>query len=83
VLYAPPGIFAGLGALDKFAGDFRPTHPRFVYAPHGEAQALTMPGVSLGGGAARRAAELHWLGCDHRPRGKIAALDVFLDPVQS
>jgi hypothetical protein len=40
VLYVPPGIFVGLEALDKFAGDLRATHPHFVYTPHGEAQAL-------------------------------------------
>ena len=38
VLYVPPGIFVGLEALDKFAGDLRATHPHFVYTPHGEAQ---------------------------------------------
>jgi hypothetical protein len=31
VLYAPPGVFVGHNALDKFAGDLRATHPRFVY----------------------------------------------------
>ena len=30
VLYAPPGIFVGPEALDKFAGDLRATHPHFV-----------------------------------------------------
>ena len=40
VLYVPPGIFVGLEALDKFAGDLRATHPHFVYTPHGEPQAL-------------------------------------------
>jgi len=40
VLYAPPGIFVGPEALDKFAGDLRATHPHFVYTPHGEAQTL-------------------------------------------
>ena len=40
VLYAPPGIFVGLEALDKFAGDLRAIHPNFVYTPHGDAQAL-------------------------------------------
>ena len=40
VLYVPPGIFVGLEALDKFAGDLRATHPHFVYTTHGEAQAL-------------------------------------------
>jgi hypothetical protein len=27
VLYAPPGVFVGHDALDKFAGDLRATHP--------------------------------------------------------
>ena len=40
VLYVPPGTFVGHDALDKFAGDLRASHPHFVYAPHGEAQAL-------------------------------------------
>jgi hypothetical protein len=30
VLYAPPGIFVGPEALDKFAGDLRAAHPNFV-----------------------------------------------------
>jgi len=30
VLYAPPGVFVGPEALDKFAGDLRATHPHFV-----------------------------------------------------
>ena len=33
VLYAPPGMFVGRAALDKFAGELRTTHPHFVYAP--------------------------------------------------
>jgi hypothetical protein len=40
VLYAPPGVFIGPEALDKFAGDLRATHPHFFYTPRGEAQAL-------------------------------------------
>jgi hypothetical protein len=40
VLEAPPGVFVGRYALDKFAGDLRGTHPHFVYMPHGEPQAL-------------------------------------------
>jgi hypothetical protein len=40
VLEAPPGVFVGRLALDKFAGDLRATHPQFVYTPHGEPQAL-------------------------------------------
>jgi hypothetical protein len=30
VLDAPPGVFVGRDALDKFAGDLRATHPLFV-----------------------------------------------------
>ena len=44
MLYAPPGIFVGPEALDKFAGDLRATHPDSVYTPHGEAQALHSAG---------------------------------------
>ena len=40
VLYAPPGMFVGREALDKFAGDLRATHPHFAYTPLGEPQAL-------------------------------------------
>src|SRR5882724_5358543 len=36
VLYAPPGVFVGPEALDRFAGDLRATHPHFVYTPRGE-----------------------------------------------
>src|SRR5690242_20004786 len=71
VLYAPPGIFVGLEALDKFAGDLRATHPHFVYTPHGEAQTLhKCRAAGVGIGAARRAAQLYRLGCGHRPRWK-------------
>ena len=44
VLYVPQGAIVGRDALDKFAGDLRATHPHFIYAPHGEAQACTMLG---------------------------------------
>src|SRR5260370_21605763 len=40
VLYAPPGIFVGPEALDKFARDLRATHPHFVYTPHRADQPL-------------------------------------------
>ena len=40
VLYAPHGAFVGHGALDKFAGNLRATHPHFIYTPHGLPQAL-------------------------------------------
>src|ERR1700736_5812454 len=44
VLYAPPGIFVGPEALDKFAGDLRATHPHFVYTPAARPRPSTMPG---------------------------------------
>src|SRR3989449_9057691 len=44
VLYAPPGIFVGNDALDKFAGDLRATHPHFDYTPHVAPQALPTAG---------------------------------------
>ena len=33
VLYAPPGIFVGPEALDKFADDLRATHPALRLHP--------------------------------------------------
>ena len=63
VLYAPPGIFVGPEALDKFAGDLRATHPHFVYTPHGEAQALHNAGrLAWGWGhAGTRPTTLAWM----------------------
>jgi hypothetical protein len=84
VLYALPGIFVGRGALDKFAGDLRSTHPDFVYTPHGEAQALHNAG-RLVWGSGRRGQPPNYTGLDViivRDE-KIAALYVFLDPVPS
>ena len=84
VLYAPPGIFVGPEALDKFAGDLRATHPHFVYAPHGEAQTLHNAG-RLAWGSGPRGEPPNYTGLDVvivRDE-KIAALYVFLDPVQS
>src|ERR1700721_795849 len=84
VLYVPPGIFVGHDALDKFAGDLRATHPHFVYAPHGEAQALHNAGRLAWGSGPRD--EVHddpggdvLIGRD----GNIEALYVFLDSVPS
>jgi hypothetical protein len=84
VLYAPPGVFAGPDALDKFAGDLRATHPNFVYTPHGEAQALHNAG-RLAWGSGPRGEPPNYTGLDVVivRDGKIAALYVFLDPVQS
>ena len=84
VLYAPPGIFVGPEALDKFAGDLRATHPNFVYTPRGEAQALHNAG-RLAWGSGPRGEPPNYTGLDVvivRDR-KIAALYVLLDPVQS
>src|ERR1700723_3267824 len=63
VLYAPPGIFVGLEALDKFAGDLRATHPNFVYTPHGEAQALHNAG-RLAWGSGPRGEPPNYTGLD-------------------
>jgi SnoaL-like domain len=63
VLYAPPGIFVGPDALDKFACDLRTTHPHFVYTPHGEAQTLHNAGrLAWGSGrAASRPPTQAWM----------------------
>jgi hypothetical protein len=84
VLYAPPGIFVGPEALDKFAGDLRATHPHFVYTPHGEPQTLHNAG-RLAWGSGPRGEPPDYTGLDVVivRDGKIAALYVFLDPVQS
>jgi hypothetical protein len=84
VLYAPSGIFVGPEALDKFAGDLRATHPHFVYTPHGEAETLHNAG-RLAWGSGPRDEPPNYTGLDVVivRDGKIAALYVFLDPVQS
>ena len=84
VLYVPPGIFVGHEALDKFAGDLRATHPDFVYTPRGKAQALHNAG-RLAWGSGPRDEPPNYTGLDVVivRDGKIAALYVFLDPVQS
>jgi SnoaL-like domain len=80
VVYAPPGIFVGPEALDKFAGDLRATHPHFVYTPRGEAQALHNAG-RLAWGSGPRGEPPHYTGLDVVivRDGKIAVLYVFLD----
>src|SRR6516165_3216956 len=71
-------------ALDTFAGDLRATHPHFVYAPHGEAQALHNAGrLAWGSGPRGEAPVYTGLDVIITRDGKIAALYVFLDPVQS
>lgn len=84
VLYAPPGMFVGRAALDKFAGELRATHPHFVYTPHGEPQALHNAG-RLSWGSGPRDAPPDYTGIDVIivRDGKIAALYVFLDSVPS
>jgi hypothetical protein len=84
VLYAPPGVFVGPKALDKFAGDLRATHPHFVYTPHGEPQTLHNAG-RLAWGSGPRGEPPDYTGLDVVivRDGKIAALYVFLDTVQS
>jgi hypothetical protein len=49
VLYAPPGIFVGPDALDKFAGDLRATPTRTSFTPRMARPRLsTTPGVLPG-----------------------------------
>ena len=75
VLYVPPGIFVGLEALDKFAGDLRATHPNFVYTPHGEAQALHNAGrLAWGSGPGDEPPNYTGLDVVIVRDGKIAAL---------
>jgi hypothetical protein len=80
VLYAPPGVLVGHEALDKFAGDLRATHPRFVYTPHGAPQALHNSG-RLAWGSGPKGEPPLYTGVDFiiTRDGKIAALYVFLD----
>jgi len=82
VLDAPPGVFVGHDALDKFAGDLRATHPHFAYTPRGEPQALHSAG-RLAWGSGPRGEKPHHTGADVIVvRGdKIAALYVFLGPM--
>ena len=84
VLYAPPGVFVGHDALDKFAGDVRATHPQFAYTPHGEPQALHNAG-RLAWGSGPRGGKPDYTGLDVIivRDGKIAALYVFLDSMPS
>jgi hypothetical protein len=84
VLYVPSGIFVGLEALDKFAGDLRATHPHFVYTPHGEAQALHNAGrLAWGSGPRDELPKYTGLDVVIVRDGKIAALYVFLDSAPS
>jgi hypothetical protein len=84
IVDAPPGVFVGHDALDKFAGDLRATHSHFIYTPHGEPQALHNAGRLCWGSGPRGAAP-GYTGLDVIiVRGdKIAALYVFLDSMPS
>ena len=80
VLYAPPGIFVGHDALDKFAGDLRATHPHFAYTPHGAPQALHNAGrLAWGSGPRGEAPDYTGMDVIIVRHDKIAALYVFLD----
>jgi SnoaL-like domain len=84
VLDAPPGVFVGRDALDKFAGDLRATHPPFVYTPHGEPQALHNAGrLAWGSGPRGEAPDYTGLDVIVVRGDKIAALYVFLDSMPS
>ena len=84
VLYVPPGTFVGHDALDKFAGDLRASHPHFVYAPHGEAQALHNAGrLAWGSGPSGEVPDYTGVDVIIVRDGRIEALYVFLDSVPS
>jgi hypothetical protein len=80
VLYVPPGAFVGHDALDKFAGDLRATHPRFVYTPLGAPQVLHNSG-RLAWGSGPKGETPAYTGVDFiiARDGRIAALYVYLD----
>ena len=73
VLDAPPGVFVGHDALDKFAGDLRATHPHFAYGPHGEPQALHNAG-RLAWGSGPRGEAPAYTGLDASAAGDRGAL---------
>jgi hypothetical protein len=83
-LYVPPGVFVGHGALDKFAGNLRATHPDFSYTPRGAPQALHNAG-RLAWGSGPRGEKPDYSGLDVIivRDDKIAALYVFLDSMPS
>lgn len=84
VLYAPPGIFVGHDALDKFAGDLRATYPDFTYTPHGAPQALHNAGrLAWGSGPHGEKPDYTGLDVIIVRDGKIAVLYVFLDRMPS
>lgn len=80
VLYVPPGMVTGHGAIDKFAGDLRATHPHYVYTPLGKPQVLHDAG-RLAWTSGPRGGAPDYTGWDVITvrDGKITALYVFLD----
>jgi SnoaL-like domain len=81
VLYVADGALVGHAAVDKFAGELRATHPQFVYAPHGQPQAVHNGGIlAWGSGPNGEAPEYTGLDVVVARDGKIAALYVFLNP---
>ena len=81
VLYVPDDVLVGHGALDKFAGDLRATHPHFVYTPHVSRKPCTTAG-SWPGGSGPKGSAPEYTGLDFIVvrDSKIAALYVFLNP---
>ena len=80
VLYAPPGVFVGHAALDKFAGDLRATHPHFAYTARCEPQALHNAGrLAWGSGPPGEKPDYTGLDVIIVRGDKIAALYVFID----
>jgi hypothetical protein len=84
MLDAPPGIFVGHDALDKFAGELRATHPHFAYVPRGAPQALHNAGrLAWGSGPLGEPPDYTGLDVIVVRDDKIAALYVFLDSAPS
>lgn len=80
ILYVPPGMIVGRGAIDKFAGELRATHPNFVYTPHGTPQVLHDAGrLAWGSGPRGEAPEYTGWDVITVRDGRISALYVFLD----
>ena len=84
VLYAPPGVFVGHEALDKFAAELRATHPDFAYTPRGAPQALHNAGrLAWGSGPPGQKPDYTGLDVIIIRDDKIAAPYVFLDSMPS
>jgi hypothetical protein len=77
----PIGRYVGYAALDQVAGELRATHPNFVYTPHRPPQAV-QDGGRLAWGSGPPGEPPRYTGLDVIivRDGKIAALNVFLDP---